>query len=213
MKKIMKKLICMLLVLVSLLTVFAPSAYAAAPTDAVAEMSIFSYMEHPFDTGHAWLYFKNISNNEITVGKYVLQPGEGVSVGTFKNTRNDGAGVYYNVESWCTARYGTDDRVSRTTTINHAQLDVVNSKILHNNGWTLFKNCAYFAKLVWNSVASDKVNTVNLPLSVKIEIKSSKYETNKEMNIPAPSQVFKQIGSGDSAYLVVVTSKSLEGGL
>lgn len=211
-----KNLIAMTLVLqMMLILLFAAGLpiTAQAASDAVAEMSIFSYTANAFDTGHAWLYFENISDEDITVGKYVLSPGEGVSIGTFKYSRSDGAGIYYNVEAYCTARYGSSGRVSRTQTITEAQLAAVNTKILNNNNWTLSRNCVYFAELVWNTVSGQKIETPSLPLSAKIAIKRGTYATNKAMNVPAAGKVFKQKGSGAEAYLVPVSQGTLNNAL
>ncbi len=182
---------------------------ASANSDSVCRMSLFSYTAHPFDTGHSWLYFENLTDAPITVGVYTLAPGKAVSVGTFKNTRSDGAGVYYNVEAYCTANYGSNGRISLSMEINSDQLNTVNGVINGNNLWTLVRNCSWFAAKVWNSVSSIDVFSGSTPSCLKTSMKVEscyKTTTNQPMFAPSAGEVYKQVDGG----LKVVSSDSLK---
>lgn len=208
MKKSLHLVFALLLAVTLLLSVFTP-ALAAGAEQAVARMSIFSYTAHAFDTGHSWLYFENISDEQIIVGKYVLAPGEAVSVGIFKYTRKDGEGVYYNVEAYCSDKYGASGRVSLTQTITASQLRSVSSQINSKNRWRVTYNCASFAADIWNSVTGKSVFSGNTPSCLKTSIRTKGCEKNRPMQVPQASQCYKMRGSGDGAWLEPVSSGTL----
>ncbi len=209
MKKTTFKRISVLLLAVLLLATMIMPSVAIAADPVVVKMSLFSYTKNCFDTGHSWLYFENVSNQTVTVGVYQLAPGQAVSVGTFKNTRSDGAGVYYNVEAYCTANYGANGRVSLTETLTASELAKVSGMINSNNNWTLVKNCAWFASKIWNEVSDIEVFSGSTPSCLKTSMKVESdynYQTNKGMFTPSADQVYKQKGN----TLVVVSSGSLK---
>ena len=207
MKKTCKRLFALLLAVIMVIGTI--PMIAAADDPIVAKLTLFSYTKNCFDTGHSWLYFENLTDKNITVGVYTLEPGKAVSVGTFKNTRSDGAGVYYNVEAYCTAKYGSSGRVSLSETITASELAKVNGIINSNNTWSLVHNCAWFAAKVWNSVSDIDVFSGSTPSCLKTSMKVEsgyKTKTNAPMFAPAANQVYKQKGS----TLVVVSSGSLK---
>ena len=203
-----KRILCMLLCCVLLVGLLSTAALAAGDP-VVARMTLFSYQKNCIDIGHAWLYFENLSNQEITVGVYTLAPGEAVSIGTFKNTRSDGAGVYYNVEAYCTAKYGANGRVSLSETITASELAKVTGLINSNNTWTLVRNCSWFASKIWNSVSDIDVFSGSTPscLKTSMNVESGyKCQTNAPMFVSDAGNVYKQVGNS----LRVVSSGSLK---
>lgn len=206
----LKRLLCVLLAAV---TVFVIALPAFAKSDSpVVRMSIVSYYKAGSTTsGHAWLYFENLSKKTVKVGVYSLDPGDGVSVGTFGYVRKEGPGVYYNLESYITNHQGTKGRVSLSQDITESQLDTVNKKIdKFKSKWNVFKNCTYFAKAVWNTVANVRLKCASTPLSLRNAIRRKPgYEKNIFHISPAANQVFKQKGSS----LKQVRSSALKAGL
>lgn len=56
---------------------------------------------HETDTWpHTWVYFENVSDHTVYVGPYELKAGEGVSSGSFGLSVEDGAGIYFNLETY-----------------------------------------------------------------------------------------------------------------
>lgn len=205
-----KRLLCVLLAAVMVFSIALP-AFAKSDTP-VVRMTIVSYYKAGSTTsGHAWLYFENLSKKDVTVGVYSLKPGDGVSVGTFGYVRKEGPGVYYNLESYITNHQGTKGRVSLSQDITQSQLDTVNKKINQfKSKWNVFKNCTYFAKVVWNTVANVRLKCASTPLSLRNAIRrKSGYEKNIFHMSPAANQVFKQKGSS----LKQVRSSALKAGL
>lgn len=204
-----KRLLSFLLAAVMIVGIALP-AFAKGEAPAV-RMSIVSYYKNAASTGHAWLYFENISKKTVTVGAYKLKPGKGVSVGTFGYIRKEGPGVYYNLESYITNHQGTKGRVSLSQDITKEQLKKVTKKINQfKSKWNVAQNCTYFAEKVWNTVASVKLNTAATPFALRNAIKrQSGWQKNLFHESPPAKQVFKQKGSS----LKKVRSSALKAGL
>ena len=179
---------------------------AAAEGDPNAPVVQFSICARVIFFGHVWLHFRNVTDHDVRVGAYTLAPGRGVSVGTMSLSRGDGAGIYYNVEAYMTHRLGGFGSVGRTMTLNQAQLDVVNGRILEDNSWSMKNNCCSFATRVWNSVAPDHVGYHMLPVVVKSRIGSGGCPG---MDDPSRNDVYRQHGNGWGASLSRVNTRSL----
>lgn len=128
--------------------------------NAIAEFSIFSYNGKDESNyglknyGHSFLSFTNISNQPIIVGKYSLDMGQSVSIGTW--SINSHFGIWYNVEANYIKFYNKyDGRISITKQINADDLININEYILNNDTWNPLKNCSCFSINVWNTVAKE----------------------------------------------------------
>lgn len=122
-------------------------------------------------TGHVWLYFTNLTDEELEIGQAKLAPYDSMSVGALRNTRHDGGGIYYNGEAYM-ARNDPDKKCRHTTSLEmeltREQLCSVTEKIKTKkslNSYNLiFWNCGAFATEIWNSVSDKKVVHIVLPI-------------------------------------------------
>lgn len=207
--KTLKKLFCVLLA-VMMISVIALPAFAKSNDAPVAKLSVVSYVKNIISHGHSWLYIENISNKTLTVGVYKLKPGEAVSVSTFKYSRKEGKGIYYNVELYCNEHYGTGGRYSLTTEITESQLASVSKKInSYSDKWTPVKNCAYFVANVWNSVSNIRLISGSTPSCLKTSIRLHGGKRNIAMQSAPAENVYKQKGN----QLYVVRAGALSSGL
>lgn len=154
-------------------------------------------------TGHIWLYFKNLTDQELPLGYVTLLPYEEMSVGNLRNSRSDGGGTYYNGEA---AMMSSANNVLAHTTwlgkdITLKQLKAVGEKIKSSNSYILLGyNCGDFACKVWNVCGSPVFNLlVPAPTILIMAIKGAQKGNVGDaplMKRPAPERCFKQIGSG-----------------
>ncbi len=179
-------------------------------TEIVATLSVVTRVK---GTGHAWIYVENLTDEELQVGHYMLPVGEGVSVGLFSFTCDDGIGIYYNVESYCCNVHGGDGLVSLTTELNENEMNTLNEELLdYPNRWGVFFNCMYFAFSMWNSVSDQKLVALVLPIlgQLQLRIHGGK-RNNLDMFCPRADQVLRLIGEkGDEQTLVPVSSGSID---
>ena len=205
MKKFSKRLFAALM----LLPLALPS-FAADGDEIVARVSIVSYLKNAFSTGHSWLYIENLTDRTLTVGVYELEPGEAVSVGTFRYTRKEGRGIYYNVERYCVNKFGASARYSLSETVTESELNGISRKINSYSGkWTPVKNCAYFAANVWNSISKIHLFSGSTPSCLRTSIKLHGGKRGISMTDVAAENVYKQDGSS----LKVVRASALSAGL
>lgn len=160
--------------------------------------------------GHAWIYIEGNFDGEMPVGCYTLEPYGGVSMGTFALTRSDGFGLYYNVEAYCAEKYGLKNQSWLGMEITKNQLLEANDVIKNWNHWDPFFNCTYFAAKVWNSVSNQKIVPLVFPFVVKLQILAKGGTSDIQMKSVAAEQCFKQKKTGDNAYLVQCSEKSLD---
>lgn len=208
MKNFFKKTISLILALTIIFSLAAPSFAADSSDKTVAKITFFSYSKNP---GHCWIYVENTSQEVINVGAYALVPGKGVSVGTFGFTRYDGWGIYYNIEAYAQNTYGFGKFVTLTDTLTSSELQKLTNGILsYNNRWGIFYNCVHFAVKMWNLVADKHLVSLIFPSveTALVTLMGGK-SNNVTMNPVAANDVFKQIGTGDSAYLATVSEASL----
>lgn len=210
MKKNFKTVISAILVALMIFSLEVPS-FAAAKDPVVARIYVITYLEGTSWTDHAWVYFENLSNQKLKVGLYTLPPGEGVSVGCYAASRADGYGIYYNVESYCADKFGQSGWLSISKEITKSQLQKATDKILNiRNGWDFIFNCMYFAFQVWNAATGDKLVSLIFPVIGQMQLKSRGATKGPKMFVPQKTRVYRQKGRGDSAYLILVSEKTLD---
>lgn len=211
MKNTVKKLMAIILSLTIIFTIAMPAFASDDANEIVAKISVCSRVREVPSLGHIWIYIHNISDRTLKVGAYDLPSGEGVSIGTFANTRDDGKGIYYNIEAHCINKYGDHDFFSITKEISAATLEKVSNKILDLNHWDIFKNCMHFAFKVWKTATGQGFANFFFPAFGEMQLRIVGAR-NKAlyMYYPTADRVYKQQGSGSSAYLTVVRSSSLE---
>lgn len=209
MRKVLKKTVSIIMVAAIMFSVAAPSFAASDPV--VARIYVITYLEGTSWTDHAWVYFENLSQQKQNVGLYSLPRGEGVSVGCFAASRYDGYGIYYNVESYCANKHGQSGWMSISKDITKSQLKKASDTILNmRNGWDFIFNCMYFAFKVWNAATGDNLISLIYPVFGQIQLKARGGRSGPEMFVPEKTRVYRQKGRGDSAYLTLVSEKSLE---
>lgn len=142
---------------------------------------------------HSFIVIENISSSSITVGHMSVPAGSSVTVGTFGN-RSTHTGIWYNIEGYTGVSYAC---YGLTTGLTSSELSTVNSKINANDTWTLTKNCSYFAKQVWNSIASSSYQiSGGNPADIVTSIKSKQYYlTNPTIPSKSKSSIAYQTSS------------------
>lgn len=191
---------------------------ALTPTDTdvpddgeiVATISVYGHIRSIFKSGHTWIYIENVSDHDIQVALCTIPPNEGISFGTFFLTRSDGGGLYYNIETHCGNKYGTQGCSSLTEGITAEQLEQVNEKLINSNSFGLINNCTRFTLSIWNSVAKTKIIPIAVPIIAFLQIKLMGGQSDRPMFYAPADEVYKQIGNGDDAYIITVSEKSLE---
>ena len=178
-------------------------------TEIVALLSVVTRVE---GIGHAWIYVENISNKTLQVGHYSLPPNQGVSVGLFSFTCEDGIGIYYNVEAYCCNVHGGNGLVSITTDLDMDEMNTLSKKINNYlNHWDPFFNCMYFAFSMWNSVSDRKLIPPVIPALGQLQLRMrGGTENNLQMYCPTPNQVFRLKGRGSNKHLVSVSPESID---
>ena len=154
---------------------------------------------HSF-TGHVWLYFVNLTECEIPIGKVMLKPGEGMSVGSISYFRKGGGGTYYNAEAKMACQKGLDKVCEHTNTLEMnltmSQLEKVNEKITSLNFYSyIFWNCGCFATQVWNAVSDDFVVHIVLPVITVMNMRILGAQKGK-LRMQETTEVFKQTKDG-----------------
>lgn len=233
MKTRVKKLTAFLTAAAILLT-FSCSAAAAEPTEEIQEtvseettipesggedeivatVSVCSCIYVFPISGHTWIYVENLSDEVQRVGLYDLPVGQGVSIGTYSFSASDGWGVYYNVEAYRQNRDNNTENIwSITKELTQSELDSLSRRIAaYVNYWDFYFNCAFFAFSIWNSASGDFLIPLVLPGISQIEvILAGGKKGVLEMYEPSEDCVFRQRGSGSSAYLEPVSLKTING--
>ncbi|MBQ4267834.1 MAG: hypothetical protein IJB93_06535 [Clostridia bacterium] len=155
----MKKFIAITL---TVLMLFSAMVFTAAAEDeVVAKMWYCNATSKKTGIGHVFLYFKNLTDQPIKVGRYEVPPYDDVSVGCFGTEGPRGAGVYYNLEQDLT-HYRAPIGVSEELTAG--ELQKVTDKIRnYKNHWDPFLNCYYFASKCWNAGADGDIPYLLIP--------------------------------------------------
>ncbi len=179
-------------------------------TRIVANLSVVTRVK---GTGHAWIYVENLTDGPLQVGHYTLPANEGVSVGLFSFTCEDGIGIYYNVESYCCNVHGGDGLVSITTDLDEEEMEKLSNKLIdYPNHWDPFFNCVYFAFSMWNSVSGRKVVPLVIPAFGQLQLRMhGGTSDNLDMYCPTPDQVLRLKGGlGKEKVLVPVSAGSID---
>ena len=192
-----KKIISVITVLCLLLNCFAVAA-SAKETYVVNIYLCARQTVSPF--GHLWVYFENISRNNVKVGAYLLEPGKGVSVGTWGSKGKDGVGVYYNVEAYSASHYGISGIISAKDSLTEAELEAVSAEIKDTNRWEPFiMNCMGFAFHIWNINCRPFLVPMMFPFIGRLQMLTlCDTSRNLKMYSPKSSEVYRQIRKGDT---------------
>ena len=182
------------------------------PDEKVATLSICSCMSTPVVAGHTYIYVQNLSDEPIEVGLYEVPVGQGVSVGTLSISVHDGWGIYYNIETYREPREGHIPQIwSKTIELDKADLEKLDKKLdKFVNYWGPFFNCSFFAFSVWNNVSGDFLIPLVIPGLSHLIVQAVGEKGVLDMYKADASQVFKQRGTGEDAYLEPVGEKTLE---
>lgn len=195
----------------------AQTAFAGNETDSadetVAKIWVCSNMSIPLVIGHTYVYVQNLSDEPIKVGLYEVPVGEGVSVGCFAFSAYDGWGIYYNLEAYRENKKGKEGRIwSKSEDLTAEGLENLNDYLLgYVNHWDPIFNCSYFSYSVWNAATGDFLIPSPLPIIAHLMLMITGGEKGSlDMSFAEESQIYRQRGSGSSAYLDHVSNATLE---
>lgn len=211
----LKRLLSLVLAAVMLFSAACVTAYADGSlteqedeNEIVATVSICSCIYFFPISGHTWIYVENLSERVQRVGLYDLPVGQGVSIGSFSFSVADGWGVYYNIEAFRENRdNNSSNHWTKTKELTQSELDSLSRDIANYvNYWDFYFNCAFFAFSIWNSVSGDFLIPLVIPAISQLEvILAGGKKGVLEMYEPTEDQIFRQRGSGSSAYLEPVS--------
>ena len=163
---------------------------------------------------HVFVYFKNLTDHDITVGCYTCPAGQGVSVGSLglSVSDGDGAGIYYNIETYRnahTGRYRGIYCISKV--VSKSELANVSDFIINHNKWEFFiLNCCWFAAKCWNAGGGAYIlPIVVFPSLTRIQMLFHHSTRSIDMYAAPAEQVMRQVGEGSSAYCKVADTASL----
>ena len=178
--------------------------------EAVARIYICSRKNSWWQTGHVFVYLENLSEETLTVGVYELPPEEGVSIGSFGFTKSDGFGVYFNIEAYIYNTYGDENILCLSDELTAAELEKLSHRLLYSNTWDfVFFNCAAFALMLWNTVASPFLMPMLFPAFCRLQIKMHGGEASPKFFYPAEDHVYRLRGTGEHCHLEQVSEKSI----
>lgn len=171
--------------------------------ESVATLSICSAIYVWPISGHTWIYVHNNSDEPIQVGHYEVPVGQGVSVGVFSFSVNDGWGIYYNIEAYKENTKNRMDKVwSKSTELDADELDTLHNRLLsYPNYWGFGGNCATFAFSMWNSVTHEGYFSLLIPAITQFMLMVSGAEKGTlEMFCPSRDNVYRLKGFGNNAH-------------
>lgn len=208
----MKKIISIILAVVLAFSTVICTAYATEDDSSTEPQQPISWEEYEevatmyicatanSFTGHVWLYFENLTDCDIPIGYTVISPGEGMSVGSLRNTRKNGGGTYYNgevamansLDSLCEHTY------SIGMNLTPDQLKKENEKICKKNSYDMiFNNCGVFASTIWNSVSNKKIIHIVFPaLTILSMLTNGADKGVLNMNKAQKERIYKQKKDG-----------------
>lgn len=214
-KSVLKRVISLLLAIMIVFTA-AQTAFAESETgiedETVAKIWVCSNMSIPLVIGHTYVYVQNLSDEPIKVGVYEVPVGEGVSVGCFAFSAYDGWGIYYNLEAYRENKKGKEGRIwSKSEPLTAEELENMNDYLLsYLNHWDPIFNCSYFSYSVWNAATGDFLIPSPLPIIAHLMLMITGGEKGTlDMFFADESQVYRQRGMGDSAYIEHVSTATL----
>ena len=180
--------------------------------DEYAEMYLITYWN--VASPHVFLYFKNLTGHDITVGAYTCPKGECVSVATFgvSTMDGDGAGIYYNMERYRIAQDGKYPLVvTLKRVVSKTDLENVSKFILNNNRWEFFLfNCGWFAAKCWNAGGGSYLVPITVfPSILRLEMLFHRPIKKIDIEAAQRNEVFRQVGNGSGATLKIASDKSM----
>lgn len=204
--KYLKRLVAIVLAVVIMTSAFIIPTSAASEEKSDSEKIVRMYIGHrPRHlnlSGHTWLYFENLTDEDITVGLYTVKPGKGVSVGSYGYDLEDGRGVYYNVEAYRYNAAKVNDYLCLSTELTQKQLERVSEKIVISGTWFYMLNCTFFAITTWDVISKPFLMYMVIPVFLYLQIIiNPKHDVGFKMYYPKRSEIFKQVGRGDNATL------------
>lgn len=217
-----KKITAIILALAIALTAFTvcfaadmdmvPETTVSESDDTVATLSICSAIYVWPVSGHTWIYVHNESAEPIQVGHYTVPVGQGVSVGVFSFSVNDGWGIYYNIEAYKENTKNRMDKVwSKSVKINADELETLHNKLInYPNYWGFGGNCATFAFSMWNSVTHQGYFSMLIPAITQFMLMVSGGKKGVlEMYCPPRENVYRLKGQGSNAHLELASDYSV----
>ncbi len=156
----MKKLTALVLAIMMIFSAMVFSV-SAADDENVARMWFCSEISKKTGIGHTFLYFENLTDQPIKVGRYEVPAYDDVSVGCFGTEGPRGGGVYYNLEQDLT-HYKSLLGVSEELTAE--ELQSVTNKIKGYSHWDPILNCYFFASMGWNAGAKSDIPFLLFPV-------------------------------------------------
>lgn len=217
-----KKITAIILALAIALTAFTvcfaadmdmvPETTVSESDDMVATLSICSAIYVWPVSGHTWIYVHNESDEPIQVGHYTVPVGQGVSVGAFSFSVNDGWGIYYNIEAYKENTKNRMDKVwSKSVKINADELETLHNKLInYPNYWGFGGNCATFAFSMWNSVTHQGYFSMLIPAITQFMLMVSGAKKGVlEMYCPPRENVYRLKGQGSNAHLELASDYSV----
>ncbi len=215
----MKKFVAVLLALLVAFSAVLPAMATeneipqeSGKNDTVATLSICSAIYVWPISGHTWIYVHNESDEPIQVGHYTVPVGQGVSVGVFSFSVNDGWGIYYNIEAYKENTKNRMDKVwSKSVEMNAEELETLHNKLLsYPNYWGFGGNCATFAFSMWNSVTHQGYFSLLIPAITQFMLMVSGAEKGTlEMYCPPRDNVYRLKGFGENAHLELASDYSV----
>lgn len=210
MKNFCRKILSLLLVLTFVLGSSLPaSASTVQPRITfVATITIVSYsgggiFSSVGTEGHSFLKVRNETSSTITVGHMTVAAGDTITLGAFGN-RSAHTGIWYNIEGYYSSSISSTSSYALVTGLTSSQLTTLNTTINNNDSWTLINNCSYFARTVWNSIASSSYQvTGGNPAALVTSIKS---KTDYVSNPSIPYKTLNTIARHTSTSYVLDTS-------
>lgn len=104
--------------------------------------------------GHAWVSISNQSGHSIKLNDYEICNNELLTISVWALTNHKG--VAFNLEpefiNKCNRYNGY---VSLTTSINEADLKIIENYIASYDDWTFNRNCSHWSLDLWNTVVND----------------------------------------------------------
>lgn len=218
MKKVLAVILCAAMLLSVTTFAFASENIVSEETgvsetdEAVATISLCSNIYVWPISGHTWIYVHNNSDEPIQVGHYEVPVGQGVSVGAFSFSVDDGWGLYYNIEAYKeNGKNRMDSVCSISEDLDAEELATLSEKLKnYPNYWGFVANCATFSFSMWNSVTGDHFFSLLIPAISELMIIIGGGERGVlEMYQPPREHVYRQKGFGDDAHLVLASDYSV----
>lgn len=208
--KFMRGLFLFLFLAFCLIGSYQDKVYAAKNVGKLSIVSDGSTDEASYGV-HSFLLYKNTSNSNQTIAGVTVKPNQSITIGTYGN-QSSGKGVYVNLEAYYAQKYGSyANRVSLTTDISSSELKKIKSKINKCNKWTYTKNCSWFAKEVWNTVApKSKKLSAGAPPTPKTLSKNIKKNSTykKKISLPTVNKSYRYSTDGKSRSSSASTKKN-----